>query len=85
MSATNRPTVPAPDDEYGDFGGMRIGRENRSSRTKLVLVPLCPPQIPHDQTWDRTPVAELGSRRLTALAKNSSCCYTDFGIIKQIC
>jgi hypothetical protein len=29
-------------------------------------VPLCPPQIPHDLTWDRTRAAAMGSQRLTA-------------------
>jgi hypothetical protein len=36
------------DDECGAFGGMRIGRGNRSTRKKPAPVPLCPPQIPHD-------------------------------------
>jgi hypothetical protein len=31
-------------------------------------VPLCPPQIPHDLTWDRTRAAAVGSQRLTAWA-----------------
>jgi hypothetical protein len=29
-------------------------------------VPLCPPQIPHDLTWDRTRAAAVGIQRLTA-------------------
>jgi hypothetical protein len=33
-----------------------------------VPVPLCPPQIPHDLTWDRTRAASVGSQRLTAWA-----------------
>jgi hypothetical protein len=36
------------DDDYGAVGGMRIGRENRSTRRKHAPVPLCTPQIPHD-------------------------------------
>jgi hypothetical protein len=39
------------DDECGAVGGMRIGRENRSTRRKPNPVPLSPPQIPHDRTW----------------------------------
>jgi hypothetical protein len=35
------------DDECGAIGGMRIGRGNRSTRTKPTPMPLCPPQIPH--------------------------------------
>jgi hypothetical protein len=42
------PIVPAPDDECGVVGGMRIGRGKRSTRGKPVPVPLCPPKIPHD-------------------------------------
>jgi hypothetical protein len=40
------------DDECGAVGGMRIGRGNRSTRKKPAPVSLCPPQIPHDLTWD---------------------------------
>jgi hypothetical protein len=46
------------DDEYGAVGGMSIGRGNRST--------LCPPQISHDLTWDRTGAAAVGIQRLTA-------------------
>jgi hypothetical protein len=56
------------DDDYGAVGGMRIGRGNRSTRRKPAPVPLCPPQIPHNLTWDRTRAAAVGSRRLTAWA-----------------
>jgi hypothetical protein len=42
------------DDDYGAVGGMRIGRGNRSTGGKPAPVSLCPPQIPHDLTWDRT-------------------------------
>jgi hypothetical protein len=61
-SATNWPTLPAPDD--GAFRGMRIGRGNRSTRKKPAPVPLCPPQILHYLTWARTRAAAVGSRRL---------------------
>jgi hypothetical protein len=56
------------DDDYGAVGGMRIGRGNRSTRKKPAPVPLCPPQIPHNLTWDRTRAAAVGSQRLTARA-----------------
>jgi hypothetical protein len=56
------------DDDYGAVGGMRIGRGNRSTRIKPAPVPLCPQQIPHDLTWDRTRAAAVGSQRLTASA-----------------
>jgi hypothetical protein len=54
------------DDECGAFGGMRIGRGKRNTRRKPIPVPLCPPQIPHDLTWDRTRATAVGSRLLTA-------------------
>jgi hypothetical protein len=42
------------DNDYGAVGGMRVGSGNRSTRRKPAPVPLRPPQIPHDLTWDRT-------------------------------
>jgi hypothetical protein len=61
------PIVPAPGDcEDGElFGAMKIGRGNRSTRRKSAPAPLCPPQIPLDQTPARTRVAAVGSQRLT--------------------
>jgi hypothetical protein len=56
------------DDDYGAVGGMRIGWGYRSTRRKPAPVPLCPPQIPHDLTWDRTRAAAVGSQRLTVRA-----------------
>jgi hypothetical protein len=65
-SAIYWPTVPAPGDcEDGEFGGMN-GRGNQSTRRKPAPAPLCPPQIPLDQTRDWT--AAVGSQRLTASA-----------------
>jgi hypothetical protein len=52
--------------DCGTIGGMKIGRGNRSTRRKPVPTPLCPPQIPLDQTRDRTRASALGSQRLTA-------------------
>jgi hypothetical protein len=49
-SITNWPILPSPGDyEDGEFGGMMVGKENRSTRTrrKPAPVPFCPPQIPH--------------------------------------
>jgi hypothetical protein len=45
-SAIEWSIVPAPGD-CGDreFGGMKIGRGNRSTRRKPAPAPLCPPQI----------------------------------------
>jgi hypothetical protein len=65
-SATEWPIVPAPGDYDDGEVGMKIGRGNRSTRRKLAPAPLCPPQIPLDQTRGRTRAAEVGSQRLTA-------------------
>jgi hypothetical protein len=51
--------------DCGATGGMKIGRGNRSTWKKPAPAPLCPPQIPHDQTWARTRAAAVGSQRLT--------------------
>jgi hypothetical protein len=53
-------------DEYGAFGGMKIGRGNRSTRRNPAPVPFSLPHIPHDPTWDRTRAPAVGNRRLTA-------------------
>jgi hypothetical protein len=50
-------------DEHGAVNGMRNGGRNRSTRRKPAPVSLCPPQIPHDRTCDRTLAAVVGSRR----------------------
>jgi hypothetical protein len=53
--AVHVPIVTAPGDcENGEFGGMKIGRGNRSTRKKPAPASLCPPQIPLDYTWGRT-------------------------------
>jgi hypothetical protein len=35
------------DGDFGEIGGMKTGRGNRSTRRKSASAPLCPPQIPH--------------------------------------
>jgi hypothetical protein len=67
MSATEWPIVPAPGDyDDGEFGGMEIGRGNRSTQRKPTPASLCPRQIPLDQTEARTRAAAVRSQRLTA-------------------
>jgi hypothetical protein len=56
------------DGDSGEIGGMKISRGNRSTRRKPAPAPLCPPQIPHDQTRFWTRAAAVGSQRLTAWA-----------------
>jgi hypothetical protein len=61
-SATDWPIVPAPGDYDGEeSGGMKIGRGNPTTRGKPAPAPLCLPQIPLDQTRDRTLAAAVGS------------------------
>jgi hypothetical protein len=46
--------------DYGAIGGgLKIDRGNRSTRRKPAPAPLCPPQIPHDQTRARTRAAAV--------------------------
>jgi hypothetical protein len=54
------------EDDCGAIGGMKIGSGIGSTRRKPAPAPLCPPQIPLDQTRDRTRAAAVGSQRLTA-------------------
>jgi hypothetical protein len=54
--------------DCGAVGGMKIGRGNRSTRRKPAPAPLYTPQIPLDQTRDRTRAAVVGSQRLNAWA-----------------
>jgi hypothetical protein len=64
------------EDDCGAIGGMKIGRENRSTRRKPAAAPLCPPQIPHDQTRARTPGRRGGKpaiNRLSYGAAKDSC------------
>jgi hypothetical protein len=65
-SATEWPIVPAPGNyDDGEFGGIKIGRGNRSTRRKPAPAPLCLPQIPLDQTRVQTRATAVGSQRLT--------------------
>jgi hypothetical protein len=48
-AATDWPIVPAPVDyDDGEFGGMKIGKGNRSTLRKRAPAPLCPTKIPLD-------------------------------------
>jgi hypothetical protein len=61
------PIVPAPGDcEDGEFGGMKIGRGNRSARRKRAPAPLCTSQIPLDQTRAQTRATAMGSQQLSS-------------------
>jgi hypothetical protein len=40
---------------------MRIGRSNRSVQRKPAPLSVCPPQIPHDLTLERTRAAAVGT------------------------
>jgi hypothetical protein len=74
-SAIYCPIVPAPGDcEDEEFGEMKIGRGNRSTRRKPATAPLRPPQNPLDQTRAQTRAAAVGSQRLTAWAMARASC-----------
>jgi hypothetical protein len=63
------PIVPAPDDgdgDCGEIGGMKIGKENRSTRRKPDNVNFYPPQIINSLARVRPRAAAVGSQRLTA-------------------
>jgi hypothetical protein len=63
-AATNRPVVPTPGDyDDGEFGGLMIGKGNRSTPRKPASLPLCPPEIPHAVPW-REPGPPLCEARL---------------------
>jgi hypothetical protein len=64
-AATDWTIVPATGDYDGEFGGIKIGNGNRSTRSKPAPAPLCPPQIPLDQIRDRTRAAAVGRQRIT--------------------
>jgi hypothetical protein len=82
------PIIPAPGDcEDGEFGGIKIGRGNRSTRRIPAPAPLCPPQIPLDQTRARTLAAAVGSQRLTswAMARPYVWLCVRLGLSEQFC
>jgi hypothetical protein len=56
------------DDERGTVDGMRIGGGHGRTRRKPIPLSLCPPQISHDLTWNRTWGAAVESWRLTSWA-----------------
>jgi hypothetical protein len=53
------------DGDCGAIGRIKFGKGNRSTGRKPAPVPICPPQIPHDQTRARTLAAAVGNQRLT--------------------
>jgi hypothetical protein len=83
-SATEWPIVPAPGDYYDrEFGGMKIVSGNRSTRREPSPAPLCPPQIPLDQTPGSNPGRRRGkpaANRLSYGAASSSRPYSNYSI-----
>jgi hypothetical protein len=72
------------DDSFFPLSQVMEHRWNETDRgkpkysgEKPVPVPLCPPQIPHGLTWDRTRASAVRGRRLTAwaMARPPSLCY----------
>jgi hypothetical protein len=84
-SATEWPLVPAPGDyDDGVFGGMKIGRGNRSTPRKPAPAPFCPQQIPLHQTRGGTRAVAAGSQRLTAWAMARPWLFIDTAILLWI-
>jgi hypothetical protein len=55
--------VPVPGGcEDGEVDGINVDRGNLSTRRKPVPAPLCPPQVPLDQTRARTRAAAARSK-----------------------
>jgi hypothetical protein len=75
-------------DDCGAIGGMRNGRRNRSTGRKPAPVPLCPPQIPHDLTRDRTWAAGLRKGLVLGVyfvaGKLLHCWHTDHILRKKL-
>jgi hypothetical protein len=59
--------------ECGAVGGMRIGRETRSTLQRIPPRALCPPNV---LIWDWTLCAAVGSWRLTASAITRPICWS---------
>jgi hypothetical protein len=49
-AATDWPIYLAGDYDGGEFDRMKVEKGNQSTRRKLTPAPLCPSQIPLDQT-----------------------------------
>jgi hypothetical protein len=73
-------TWPGWTDEYGAFGGIKIGRGNRSTARKPVVMPLCPPQIPHD-TSRRYRGTKPATKRLAYLQPVKQRSSVDAGVV----
>jgi hypothetical protein len=52
--------------ECGAATAMKIGSGNRSTLTKPISIPRCPPQIQYWLNWDRIREAVVGNWRLTS-------------------
>jgi hypothetical protein len=72
------------DDECGAVGGMS-DMGNPCTRRKPDPVPLCPPHIPHDLTWNQTRIFAMGSCKDSSLTADElepvSCTLTAVGIM----
>jgi hypothetical protein len=74
----------------GAVHGMRIGRGNRSTQRKPLLLPLCPPQFSYDLTWYQTLATAVGSSQLTVFTlaqpvyRKSVCYYGRVICIQKI-
>jgi hypothetical protein len=66
-AACSGPVVPVPDGGcFWSCWWNKNWQGCESTRKDLTLVPLCPPQILHNPTWDRSGVSAVRKWRLTA-------------------
>jgi hypothetical protein len=59
---------------------MRIGRGNQSISENPASVPFCPPQIPHDLTWDRTYKLIFTRYYWTAISESNTWVHSDIQV-----
>jgi hypothetical protein len=76
--------LPAPDDRWWWLWSNSWNEDwqgkPKYSEKKTAPMPLCPPQMPHDFSWDRTRTAAVGSQRLTAWAMARPLCVCMSGL-----
>jgi hypothetical protein len=78
--------VPAPGDyDDGEFGGMKIGKGNRSTRRKPNPAPLCPPQIQLDKDPGLNPGRRGGKPATNRLSYGAALICTLLGCCSLWC
>jgi hypothetical protein len=71
------------DGDCGPVSGMKIGSEHRSTRRKPAPAPLCPPQIPLDETRARTRAAAMARPHSDDTALHPECKEAQFTTVSS--